>query len=356
MSVAGDDVWEGVVGQDDALVLLTAAARSPVHAYLFLGPPGTGSRRAARGFAALLLGAGLEPAAADRARRLAVQDAHPDLVTIEAKGRAFRVGKKDDPGELAPIRDAAMRSPVEGRRKVIVVPGIDRSEDEVPAALLKLVEEPPPSTVFVFLAEEVTEPLVTIASRCVVIEFGPIARATIVAALVAGGADPVRAEEAADAAGGDLDRARLLITDDGLSARRRLWWTLPERLDGSGAAVVAAVRELRAAMDEAQGPLEALHAVELAELEARVERLGGRGSGRAGMIARHKRELRRLRDDELRFGLATLARRYHAELVAAPDPAVERALTALQAASESLVRNPNEALLLEALALDLPAR
>lgn len=351
-----DEVWADVVGQDEAAGRLVDAAREPVHAYLLLGPRGAGARALARGFAALVLSQGLEGSAAERARRLAVEDKHPDLVTIEAKGRVLRVGSPDDPGELKSIRDAAVRSPVEGARKIVLVPGIEQAEDEVPAALLKVIEEPPPSTVFVLLAEEVTDPLVTVASRCVVIEFGPLPREAVVAALVAEGAAAQVAADAADAAGGDLDRARLLVTDERLAARRQLWWSLPERLDGSGAAVVAAVAELRAAMDEAQGPLDARHGAELAELDERAQRLGERGSGRAGLVAHHKREVRRLRDDELRFGLATVARRYHAELTHRPDPAVERALAAVHAAAECLIRNPNESLLLQALALELPPR
>lgn len=349
-------VWDGVVGQDAAVARLSEAATAPVHAYLIVGPRGAGARQVAHGFAALVLSLGLDGPAADRARRLALEGKHPDLVTIEARGRTLRVGRVGDPGELKLIRDAAVRSPVEGERKVVLVPGIDRSEDEVPAALLKLIEEPPPSTVFVFLAEEVPDPLVTVASRCVTIELGPVPPDLIRRTLLSEGADAERAAAAAAAAGGDLERGRLLVTDPGLDARRRLWFDVPGRLDGTGAAVAATVKELRAALDEAQAPLEAVHAQQLAELEARVEQLGERGSGRADLVRQHRREVRRQRDDELRFGLATLARRYHAELVAAPDPAVERALQAIHAAAEALANNPNESLLLQALLVELPPR
>src|SRR3546814_13037221 len=57
-SVATDrplDVWSGVIGQDGAVAQLTAAAVNPVHAYLLVGPAGSGKRMAARAFAALLL-------------------------------------------------------------------------------------------------------------------------------------------------------------------------------------------------------------------------------------------------------------------------------------------------------------
>ena len=85
---------------------------------------------------------------------------------------------------------------------------------------------------------------------------------------------------------------------------------------------------------------------------------GERGSGRAELVARHKREIRRLRSDELRFGLATLSRVYRDRLVGgagsgADDTGIDEALNAIQDAAENLVRNPNEALLLQQLFLRL---
>ena len=72
--------------------------------------------------------------------------------------------------------------------------------------------------------------------------------------------------------------------------------------------------------------------------------------------ARHKREARRFRADELRMGLATLARTYQEELVVTADPsAAIAAIDAVHAAAENVGRNANEELLLLALALQLPS-
>ena len=58
--------------QPSARAALAAALASPVHAYLFAGPPGAGKGRAARAFAAELLADGaLDP---DDARRRALAD------------------------------------------------------------------------------------------------------------------------------------------------------------------------------------------------------------------------------------------------------------------------------------------
>ncbi len=345
------DPWGSVLGQDEATARLESAAQAPVHAYLFLGSPGAGSYHAALGFACLLLSAEAEAngamVAAERHRRLALAAGHPDLVIIEAGGTMLMVADADE------IIRQASTSPVEGKRKVILIRSVEIINEAATGKLLKIIEEPPPSAVFVLLAEEVPPEIVTIASRCVPIEFAPISAQVIETALFADGVDPSRAKAAALASGGDMVRARLLATDDALAKRTELWQNIPTRLDGSGALVVELVSQVRDAMDAAQEPLASQHSQQLDELQERVDLTGERGSGRAVLVARQKREIRKLRADELRFGLATLARAYRDQLVEAANPEAEQAVAAIQTAVEALIRNPNEPLLLQALFLDL---
>lgn len=345
------DPWADVIGQDDAVARLEAAAVSPVHAYMFLGRPGNGSYRAALGFAALLLSSEAEAAgdleAAARHRRLALAGAHPDLVIIQATGAFIAV-----PDAESIIRQAST-SPVEGSRKVIVVRSIEIINEYAIGKVLKIIEEPPESAIFLLLAEDVPPEIVTIASRSVPVEFSPISPQVIETALFADGIQPKRAKAAALASGGDFDRARLLASDDALTERAALWQSIPERLDGTGAVVVEATHQVREAMSAAQEPLEAQHVIQLQALEERVELTGERGSGRSDLIALQKREIRKLRTDELRFGLATLARAYRDRVLVAPDPHAVGSLEAIQQAAEALIRNPNEPLLLQSLLLDL---
>lgn len=341
-------VFDLVVGQDAAVAQLRAAAGAPVHAYLLTGPPGAGKRTAARAFAAALLCARGGCGVCGVCTR-ALAEAHPDLVVVEREGAAISMGQARE------IRRLALRTPNEGGRKVLVLTDFHLVQDAGPA-LLKVIEEPPPSTVFVILAEHVPLELVTIASRCVQIAFRGIDARRLLQLLVAEGIEPVVAEEAARASGGRLDRARLLASDPGFGARRELWRTLPFRLDGTGATVAALAAELVDLLGNAAvAPLQSRHAAESAALEARVERSGERGSGRAALADRHKRELRRLRTDELRFGLATVAQAYRDALVAhaADARACLAAVEAIQGTSEALVRNPKEDLLLQALLLRL---
>ncbi|MDQ3146152.1 MAG: hypothetical protein M3R01_04345 [Actinomycetota bacterium] len=347
------DAFAGVVGQSRAVAELRAAVPSPVHAYLLVGPPGAGAAAAAVAFSAALLcprgGCGH-----CRDCRLALAGEHPDALTFAPEGAYLRLSDAEE------ITRLALRSPIESHRKILILTEFHRVQQVAPA-LLKTVEEPPASTVFVILADTVPLELVTIASRCARIDVPPLSDVDLQHALVADGMSEELAGDVASAALGDLGRARLLATDEGLASRQQAWRTLPQRLDGTGAAVVVEAAALLGHIDAAAEPLEQRQAAELEALEARVARSGERGSGRRLLTDQHKREQRRQRTSELRFGLATLTATYRDALVC-PDPAVNTgdagaamaAIESIATAQEHLLHNPNETLLLQSLLLRLP--
>ena len=342
-------VWDKVIGQARATAMLDAAAMTPVHAYLLLGPRGAGKRAAAAVFAGELLARADEGGDVDRHRRLAANEQHPDLVIVAPEGRTLRRSE----AEL--IITEGTRSPIEGRRKVIVVDRFHTAEPEAAATLLKTIEEPPPSTIFVVLSEEIPPEHVTVASRCVRIDFPPVGEGEIVDHLVAGGVDGDRAALIATASGGNVDRAMLLAGDERFVARRDAWRDVPSRLDGTGSTVADLVANLRALIDDAQVPLDDRQSRERDDIDAWEEQFGARGSRRRQLDERHRREARLLREDELRLGLATLAGVYRDQLLTTRDPApVAEAIGRITAGAEALIRNPNEALFLEALLLRLP--
>ena len=264
-----------VVDQAAAIRQLEAAARAPVHAYLLIGPPGSGKRALARGFAAEVLSTP-DATDADRERhvRLALGEQHPDLRIIEPEGMTFRKGEAE-----RMVRHATL-APVEGDRKVVVALGCELMEDEAAGYLLKIIEEPPASTVFVLLATEVVPELVTIASRCVRIEVCPLAAAAIAERLMSEGVESERAVAAASASSGDMDRARTLATDDRLALRHRAWRDVPRHVDGTGARAAQIVAELQAMIGEALVPLQQRQADEAAAVEAQVAQFGLRGAGK----------------------------------------------------------------------------
>jgi DNA polymerase III subunit delta' len=342
-------VWDDVVGQADAVTQLRRAAEHPVHAYLFVGPPGSTKSQAARAFGALLLTG--SDAGGTRDARLVLAGEHPDVREVE------RVGARIDKDQAREIVRLSSLAPVEGERKLMVLHDFHLVAPEGAAVLLKTIEEPPASTIFVVLADFVPADLITIASRCVRIDFRSIPDVTIADRLVAEGSDPDTAAEAASAAGGDLVRARLLAADPALTARRRAFAETPGRLDGFGATVMTLVDELIALIDEAAAPLAERHNDEVAALDARIAQFGERGSGRKQLEERHKREIRRHRTDELRAGLGAMAATYRDALVRGEAPRPDAAADAVSRIHHTLAvleRNPNEALALQTLVWSLP--
>jgi len=171
--------------------------------------------------------------------------------------------------------------------------------------------------------------------------------------VVAEGVEPEAARAAASSSGGRLDRARLLAGDAGFASRQAFWRRLPDALDGTGATVATLVDELQLQVASILEPLARRQAAELDELD-RLDEIAGRKRGRKDVEDRHKREVRRVRTDELQAGLATLAGAFRDRLAEGrADPA---AFAAIRDAEQHLVRNPNEALLLAALLLRLSPR
>jgi DNA polymerase-3 subunit delta' len=342
-------LFEEVVGQAAAVAFLERSARRPLHAYLFVGPPGTGKRRAARAFAAALL-CGQGGCGQCRDCQLALAGSHPDLVERRRTGPAISV---EEARELVRL---ARRPPAEGRRQVMVVEDLHLVGDAGPV-LLKTLEEPPATTCFVLIADHVPPELATVASRCARVDFAPLPAEVVRARLLDEGVDPSLAAEAARGSGGSLDRARSLAGDPGFEARARAWAQVPERLDGTGAQAARVADELLAATESALEALRSRQAAELARLEDQARLAGERGlPGRAEVLERHRRQQRRAKVAELRFGLATLAASYRDRLATAgPNSARAhlRALEALEEAGRALARNPNEALLLQALMVSL---
>ena len=344
-------VLSTLVGQPAVQALLTSAATAPVHAFLFVGPAGSGKQAGALAFAAALLcpngGCGV-----CRDCRLALAAEHADVRVIERVGASISTDQADE------IIRMASRAPVEGRRKVLVLDEFHLLRPEAAAKLLKTIEEPAASTIFVVIADDVTPDLVTIASRCMLVEFRPLTNETIAAALIAEGISATPANDAAAAAGGNLDRARLLANDPGLSARRAAFADVPRQMDGTGMTVARTVQTLMALIEAAAEPLSARHLVEIAELDDRIKAFGERGSGKKQLEDRHKRELRRHRTDELRAGLVAVASAYRDALVTGAGrngAAFQQAVTRIHASLEAMERNPNDTLQLQSLLLRLPA-
>jgi len=343
-------VWSKVVGQDRAVEKLRQFASTNVQSFLFVGPEGCGKEHAARAFASTLVtGSDSDDS---REAGLIMRGEFADVNEI------YRVGAAVDKEEAESIVSQSSTTPLEAKVKVIVIHEVHLMRDSAAVRLLKTIEEPARQVVFILLADQLVPSLTTINSRCVVVNFVRLNDDDIAAALVADGVFPATAQSVARASQGNLDRARLLVTDNYLARRLEAFATIAARLDGTGSAVVNIVADLMDHLDKAAEAVETVHDHELKELDDRVAVTGERGSGRKAMADRHKREVRKLRTDELRSGLSVFAGAYKDLLTRDPDGAnsdeIMAAIGAIHKTISALGLNINENLALHALLLKCP--
>src|SRR5664279_6014408 len=297
-------MWEQVIGQDRAVAMLQRAAERPVHAYLLVGPRGSGIEIAARCFAALLIGA-------DGDERV-LRGRHPDVVEFRPVATTYSVERD--------VRDAILpavhASPVETERKCVVLLEADRLNPESSNTLLKSIEEPPPRTIIILVAESAAELLDTIRSRCQQIDFGALGTDVLLAELERREVPAARARLAAALAGGRLDRAVALSGP--LAGLRDAFVDVPARVDGTGATALGLVEGLTEVVKDTLAGLETGQEAELEDLEAEIERRQYAARTAAAMrkrvTDRQRREGRRARIDALleghrdRIGLPGCAR------------------------------------------------
>jgi len=341
------DAFSQVVGQPAAVSMLRTALMNPVHAYLLNGPEGSGLRNLAVSFAAELLAHDRENP--DHHRRLALAEAHSDLLIVEREGTEYRREEAEF------MRGAGYRSPFEGDRQIILIDDIQLANPEFVGMTLKVLEEPPPSTYFILTAEEVTSQLATIASRCTPVDLAAVDTEDLVAHLHMLGVDEDRARAIANIADASIDRAVLLASDSAALERWETWFQLRTNLDGTGSAATLAVDRLLHMVDEAADPLRKRQERELEELDELAERYGERGLGRSKLETRHKRELRRLRTDELVMGMTAVGNAISEGIRSGSIDALNgsNSLASVTTAANDLRRNGNERLQLQKLFINL---
>jgi DNA polymerase III subunit delta' len=367
-------VFARLVGQDAVESELTAAARaargdsahsadpgSPVgsmtHAWLITGPPGSGRSVAALCFAAALqCTAEGDPGCGQcRACTTTMAGTHADVRRIIPEGLSIAVA------EMRAIVATASRRPTTGRWQIVVIEDADRLTEGAGNALLKVVEEPPPLTVFLLCAPSVDpeDIAITLRSRC-----RHVALVTPSADAIAGVLmehDGLGAEEARWAAavsGGHVGRARRLATDEEARARRARALGLA-RDAATPARAYAAVEELVAAAEaEAVALTAGRNETETEDLQIALG-AGGTGKGTAGALRgaagalkaleqRQKSRRTRASRDALDRSLIDLATYFRDALMVAgragtvtpshPDMAEKVAALAAHASSERLLR------------------
>jgi DNA polymerase-3 subunit delta' len=212
--------FRDIVGHRHLLELVaTAAVRSSLPpSVIFAGPDGVGKRTSALALAQFL-------------NCLAPQD-NDACGTCASCTRIARLVHADvllvEPGDTGVIKVDQVREvvdrtgyrPFEGRRRVVIIDDADAMLSEAQNALLKTLEEPPSSSMFVLVTSRPDELLPTVRSRCQRLRFGRLAPGDIASLLMrAHGYSAADAHAAASAADGSVGQALEGATETLVEAR-----------------------------------------------------------------------------------------------------------------------------------------
>ena len=176
-----------IVGHDEAIAAFVDASRSDRlhHAWLLAGPQGVGKATFALAAARWLLATAAGPALTGG--RLEVPDTHPVASLLNAGShpdfkilqRLARANSEDlarsiTVDQVRSLQPLFATTPSLSLRRVVVIDAIDDMERGGANALLKNLEEPPASTVFLLVSHAPGRLLPTIRSRCRLLRFGPL--------------------------------------------------------------------------------------------------------------------------------------------------------------------------------------
>ena len=164
--------FKDVLGQDHVVRTLCNAIEQKrlAHAYLFVGPRGTGKTSTARIFAKALNCSGGPKV-----------DFDPDEDVCQeiAEGRSLDVLEIDGASNrgidnIRDLRDNVQFTPTRGQYRIIYIDEVHMLTKESFNALLKTLEEPPAHVMFIFATTEPHKILPTILSRCQRFDLRPI--------------------------------------------------------------------------------------------------------------------------------------------------------------------------------------
>jgi DNA polymerase III subunit delta' len=176
--------WD-VVGHEGAVNLLRRdiAAGRLAHAYLFTGADGIGKQTLALQFAAAVNcenpPAPGDPCGVCRPCRLLPARKHPDLAVVDPEAAGGKILVDAARGLIQTLS----LKPLESRRRIALLLDFHRALPGAANALLKTIEEPPPSALLLLTAETADGLLPTIVSRCRIVALRPLAEEQVSRAL-----------------------------------------------------------------------------------------------------------------------------------------------------------------------------
>lgn len=181
------------------------------HAVLIDGPDGCGKKTLARIIAAAAVceSDGEKPCGQCRQCKNALLGIHPDIKLIEGDG---------DTGSIKiaaarQIRADAYVLPNDGPRKVFIIANAENMVEPAQNALLKVLEEPPKSVMFILTCDSRSNMLATVRSRmqCINVSEVSIQEAADTLIKICKDITPDEAARAAGISGGNIGKAKTIL-------------------------------------------------------------------------------------------------------------------------------------------------
>jgi len=207
--------FRDIIGHNRSISILRRIVSSGriAHAYLFIGPEGTGRKRSAEAFIAALFCGNDDACGSCPACRKLAAGSHPDLHLVEPDGQFIKIE------QVRLLQRELAYRPYEAPRKACIIDGADRLNQSSGNALLKTLEEPPGNALMILLATTTDNVLPTIRSRCQQLLFSGIPTEEIEKFLLTGGASADTALVAASLADGSISRGLALCSEEIMANR-----------------------------------------------------------------------------------------------------------------------------------------
>jgi len=174
-------MWQ-VIAQDKVISLLDYSIKTNAiaHAYLIVGPRHVGKGTLAFNLAQALNCDGPElPCGQCRSCQRILEGKHADITPIGLDSKT-EIGIDD----IRALQRIANLPPYEGKCKVFIIDDAEYLSTEAANSLLKILEEPPQSVVWLLLVAEEEHLLPTVISRCQRLELKPVPSEHVREALV----------------------------------------------------------------------------------------------------------------------------------------------------------------------------
>lgn len=166
MKLASAGIWERVTASERSIKILKSQISSGkiFHTNFFTGPNGSGKVEAARALAASL-NCSLSGCGSCSCCERVWRSSYPDVIEVYPEGDYLTIEQTRE------IKEIAFLSPYEGKVRVFIFFDVQKLTPEASNSLLKILEEPPPKSIFILIGRKKEDVLPTIFSRANWINF-----------------------------------------------------------------------------------------------------------------------------------------------------------------------------------------